>query len=86
MSSLEVQLEAAKSHAARTEAAEEHAVQQQFADDCLKVRRGHKGSAMPHCPVTDSVLMQKIAAARSLKGAANRPSKLHLYCPAGFAL
>ncbi|KAL0039614.1 hypothetical protein WJX77_003410 [Trebouxia sp. C0004] len=36
VSSLEVQLEAAQSRAARAEAAQEHVVQQQFADDCLK--------------------------------------------------
>jgi len=83
VSSLEVQLEAAQARAARVEAAQEHAVQQQFADDCLKVRRDYTGSAMPHCPIKDSVLMQKIAAAHSLKGAANRPNKLHLWCPVG---
>ena len=90
MSSLEVQLEAAQSRAARVEAAQEHAVQQQFADDCLKVRRVHTGSAMPNCPETDSVLvsvlMQKNAAAHSLKSTANRPSKLHLCRPVGALL
>jgi hypothetical protein len=86
VSSLEVQLEAAQSRAARVEAAQEHAVQQQFADDCLKVRRVHKGSAMPNCPDTDSVLMQKNAAAHSLKSTANRPSKLRLCRPVGALL
>ena len=35
--SLERQLQAAKSHAARVEAAQVHRTQEQFADACLKV-------------------------------------------------
>ena len=35
------------------------------------------------CPETDFVLMQKVAAAHSLKSAANRPSKIVLVCPVG---
>lgn len=38
VTSLELRLKAAESHAASAEAAEVHAVQQQFADDCLQVR------------------------------------------------
>lgn len=45
ISTLEVQLEAAQLCVARAEAAHEHAVQQQFADDCLKVRLHHKCKA-----------------------------------------
>ncbi|KAL0034048.1 hypothetical protein WJX79_005196 [Trebouxia sp. C0005] len=41
ISTLEVQLEAAQLCAARAEAAHEHAVQQQFADDCLKESEGY---------------------------------------------
>ncbi|KAA6423935.1 MAG: hypothetical protein FRX49_05894 [Trebouxia sp. A1-2] len=41
ISTLEVQLEAAQLCVARAEAAHEHAVQQQFADDCLKESEGY---------------------------------------------
>ena len=38
VANLELRLKDAESHAASAEAAEVHAVQQQFADDCLQVR------------------------------------------------
>ncbi len=55
VSSLEQQLKDAQAHAARVEAAQVHAVQEQFADDCLKV---NASAARLSCCCSDVKCMQ----------------------------